>query len=380
MIEILVKSESHASSKQAQSAKESEQIDESSVYKKTPANLNESKKKVEAQRCRKRLEATENANTQHAYETLKLHSQRLLKTASTLAVNLQESEKKLKAAMLENCALKSGYDHGSESQMKRDNTRLAQASLFNPLDVSTTAILVDSKYHACSDQAQPTNESEQINESSMDDGTNPCIPERTAHDHLGQPADVGSNETSEYKTIAAVQIQEQKSVVGDCVTAIMSSSNLTYPETKIRLDQRWKQMFERLERFRAQTGHCQVPSKQDKALRAWVLHQRSRLCDDVGYKKARVDALNGIGFDWGQNHPFDNVSLANGTPSDEVHDGNFREAKWTEMFQRLKCFHAAAGHCCVSRKQEHKVLEAWTGAQRRELQDCVGNRKEESMH
>jgi hypothetical protein len=65
--------------------------------------------------------------------------------------------------------------------------------------------------------------------------------------------------------------------------------------------------------------------------------------------------LNSIGFDWGQNHPLNNISLVTGKPS-KVFGGKFREAKWTEMFQRLKLFHTAAGHCRVSRKQD-KVLE-----------------------
>jgi division protein CdvB (Snf7/Vps24/ESCRT-III family) len=79
--------------------------------------------KVELQSFRQRLEAAENADTNrqgdNVYETLKLELQDLRKGVTMQSLILHESEKKLEAATLENCALKkNGGDHGIESSRK----------------------------------------------------------------------------------------------------------------------------------------------------------------------------------------------------------------------------------------------------------------------
>ena len=77
--------------------------------------------KVELQSCRQRLEAAEKADTnrQGDYETIKLELQDLRKGVTMQSLILHQSEKKLEAVTLDNCALKKNAgDHGIESSRK----------------------------------------------------------------------------------------------------------------------------------------------------------------------------------------------------------------------------------------------------------------------
>jgi hypothetical protein len=83
-------------------------------------------------------------------------------------------------------------------------------------------------------------------------------------------------------------------------------------------DARWKRSFELFKQF--QNGRFQVLEKDDRLVQGWAGTQRKQLRDPRyrDYSKDRVDALNGIGFDWGQNHPLSTVSFAAGKPSNEA--------------------------------------------------------------
>jgi hypothetical protein len=382
--------------------------------------------------CSQRLPAAENANTnrQRDYETLKFELQDLRKSAFIVAVNLHESEKKLEAVTLENCALK--------SQMKRDTTRLRRQrdsvrdinrELQNNLendnlqhrdektrmqteldwlknDLNTLQLekkqdieekismeyqikslkdevhtikqyansqdgriqiaeeafdqewkieqFADAEDHDATaypttydsrakqpvigitsphtngsaenrsesrgsdqEQAQSTKESDQIDKSGVNDGTHPCIPERTTKDHLDQPDAVDNNKISEDDNITSVGLQEQASAVVNCVTAIMHlpNSNLICSEANNQVNVNGEECADGKENYKYRRGRRGSAHLRWQAM---VHSQRKLLREYNGHTKEQIDASNSIGYDWGTNHPLCNVSCENGKSSNSV--------------------------------------------------------------
>lgn len=78
----------------------------------------------------------------------------------------------------------------------------------------------------------------------------------------------------------------------------------------------WLKSFERLKRFHADHGHCQISRKQDKTLYTWASNQRQHRHEGHRYRQERIDLLNSIGFQWGSRK---HVTSA-GIPADKVQD------------------------------------------------------------
>jgi hypothetical protein len=100
-------------------------------------------------------------------------------------------------------------------------------------------------------------------------------------------------------------------------------------------------MFGRLLKFREAYHHCLVPASYgDGTLSNWC--EKNRAKKKAGTLKAeRERALNEIGFDWSP-----------------------RESKWQVMYQRLKQYRAAHGHCCPPRSGDDRQLTNWVFEQR----------------
>eukprot|EP00957_Ditylum_brightwellii_P170343 12966008-Ditylum_brightwellii.AAC.1 len=102
-------------------------------------------------------------------------------------------------------------------------------------------------------------------------------------------------------------------------------------------------MFDDLYAFKAQSGHCDVSTndERNKSLGQWVSTQR------VSYKKNtlrsdRIQQLSSIGFIW-----------------------DLLEHAWNEKFDQLCAFKGRSDHCNVSRNDErNKSLGQWVNAQR----------------
>jgi hypothetical protein len=67
----------------------------------------------------------------------------------------------------------------------------------------------------------------------------------------------------------------------------------------------WMKQFRKLKKFHAKWGNCKVPwTYHDSALQLWTRSQRRTIRDFSGYRKERAELLNTLGFDWGDEHPF----------------------------------------------------------------------------
>jgi len=104
----------------------------------------------------------------------------------------------------------------------------------------------------------------------------------------------------------------------------------------------WNDMFVRLQAFRAEYGHTNVPRDHriqgSSSLASWVHMQRVRCTDDE--RRARLDSID---FSW-----------------------NPRDAQWDEMFSQLKAFYLEYGHTNVPRGTP---LGVWVKNQRSRCRD-----------
>eukprot|EP00957_Ditylum_brightwellii_P032258 2443919-Ditylum_brightwellii.AAC.1 len=109
----------------------------------------------------------------------------------------------------------------------------------------------------------------------------------------------------------------------------------------------WERKFDELCAFKAQNGHCNVSThdERNKSLGIWVSHQR------VAYKKNalnsdRIQRMDSIGFIW------------------DMRELSYAHA-WNEQFEQLCAFKAHNGHCNVSQKDApNKSLGIWVFHQR----------------
>ncbi len=107
----------------------------------------------------------------------------------------------------------------------------------------------------------------------------------------------------------------------------------------------WLEMFEELQRFKAQHGHCEIgfETKENKKLSDWIKVQREdrRQGDLLPERKAKLDE---IGFNW---------------------NSEFLDLRWQEMFAQLRKYHAEHGDADVAdRWKENPVLAKWVARQR----------------
>ncbi|RDC63410.1 helicase associated domain-containing protein [Adhaeribacter pallidiroseus] len=108
-------------------------------------------------------------------------------------------------------------------------------------------------------------------------------------------------------------------------------------------DQRWEQMYQKLQEFKATYGHCQVPQhwEKDLILANWVRVQR-RMKAKKKLRAERENQLNEVGFIW--------------------HIQTLYDSQWEQYYQELNNFYQTHGHCQVPGK--YKQLTSWIENQR----------------
>ena len=108
-----------------------------------------------------------------------------------------------------------------------------------------------------------------------------------------------------------------------------------------------REKFRALAEFKEKNGHLRLPSSKEKlSLASWASSQRTAYKRRAEGKAssltpARIEKLEGLGFRW---------KLAEARP-------------WEELFQRLREFKDAHGHCNVP--QSEVELSGWARVQRR---------------
>ena len=109
-------------------------------------------------------------------------------------------------------------------------------------------------------------------------------------------------------------------------------------------DERWEEMFRKLEEFKEEHGHCSVPTvyKKHPKLGVWVVHQRVAKAEEK-LTPERERRLKGLGLVW----------------------GICRDERWEEMFRQLEEFQKEHGHNNVpERYKKHPKLGMWVMTQR----------------
>jgi Helicase associated domain len=134
-------------------------------------------------------------------------------------------------------------------------------------------------------------------------------------------------------------------------------------------DQRWKNRFQDLVKYKLTHGDCIVPkSYKDKGLHSWVRKQRILkkdfdlgLTSDESMTPERVNALNSIGFAWVVGH-------------------QSNDQQWEANFQQLVVFKSQYGHTRVPQSYD-KNLHKWVLNQRcrRRLLEEKGEGKAKGM-
>jgi len=118
-------------------------------------------------------------------------------------------------------------------------------------------------------------------------------------------------------------------------------------------EQRWDDMFHRLQRYKQEYGDCLVPMlyAEDRSLGDWVKTQR-RVYKDNRMKAERKERLESIGFVWN----VDKKTLSHTSKADQ---------KWDEMFHRLSRYKQQYGDCLVPHTYVHdRLLGLWVHTQR----------------
>lgn len=115
-------------------------------------------------------------------------------------------------------------------------------------------------------------------------------------------------------------------------------------------EQRWYDMFGRLEKFKALKGHCRVPNRYsgDASLGSWVATQRRYFKNKALPMPAdRVKLLTDLGFEWTTKDP--------------------RKVPWETRFEDLQSFKDKFGHADVPHEwEECPQLGFWTANMRQQ--------------
>lgn len=126
--------------------------------------------------------------------------------------------------------------------------------------------------------------------------------------------------------------------------------------------ERWNTMLEALRKFRAEHGHCRVPTawSNNRPLANWVSVQRRRM-KLKELSPERIMTLNELGFDWIVTRE-DSVAgaklIGRTTPASATN-------RWPEMLAALLEYKKAHGDCRVPQKWKHnKALASWVADQR----------------
>lgn len=118
--------------------------------------------------------------------------------------------------------------------------------------------------------------------------------------------------------------------------------------------EKWAERIEQLKQFRAKHGHCDPSDEED--LKSWVELQRSAHSEGKLDPKRKAD-LDELGFSW-----FGNL-----------------DRRWSQMYDRLKQYHAANGNSDVPAKwSADSKLARWLSAQRQRRKK--GQMTEDEIH
>ena len=107
----------------------------------------------------------------------------------------------------------------------------------------------------------------------------------------------------------------------------------------------WADMYTQLKEYKKRHGHCNVPDTwaEDQSLGMWVTNLRARKRRNH-LSRDNIRQLDAIGFNW---------------------DWDSKEARWQEMYGRLRDYVKRYGNCLVPAKWEKDLaLGAWVGNQR----------------
>ena len=150
-----------------------------------------------------------------------------------------------------------------------------------------------------------------------------------------------------------VKLDPKIEVIGPLVDLDELKNNILL-EIVERLGESWDEWYGRLERFKKDNGHVNVPGKfinNGFGLGSWVAHQRRAQEKLEHSRRYRLDA---IGFSW-----------------DPLED------QWEEAFEKLLNFKAKKGHCNVPHKfkVDSFSLGQWVHVQRRNKKKLSANRR-----
>ena len=112
---------------------------------------------------------------------------------------------------------------------------------------------------------------------------------------------------------------------------------------------KWLMQFEKLKEFKVKFGHCNLEFERDDyaSLLSWVTIQRTHKKEGQ-LQFTRINLLDEIGIAW--------------------ESGAALDAKWREMYEQLKQYHAEHGHSDVpDRSNSNRKLSSWVGSQRAQL-------------
>jgi len=138
----------------------------------------------------------------------------------------------------------------------------------------------------------------------------------------------------------------------------LDSIGFNWKKLDQRNEDRWMEIYKRLQDYRRKKGDCQVIAlyKPDLVLGGWVSYQRG-LNKKGKLSEDRFKLLSRLDFIWHLKDP--------GDRRQPLHDKAFKD-----MYDRLVAFHQTNGHCLVPfTYKDDKKLAGWVANQRRIYDD-----------
>eukprot|EP00548_Thalassiothrix_antarctica_P009820 CAMPEP_0194159868 /NCGR_PEP_ID=MMETSP0152-20130528/78070_1 /TAXON_ID=1049557 /ORGANISM="Thalassiothrix antarctica, Strain L6-D1" /LENGTH=466 /DNA_ID=CAMNT_0038869493 /DNA_START=134 /DNA_END=1534 /DNA_ORIENTATION=- len=138
----------------------------------------------------------------------------------------------------------------------------------------------------------------------------------------------------------------------------LDSIGFNWKKLDQRNEDRWMEIYKRLQDYRRKKGDCQVIAlyKPDLVLGGWVSYQRG-LNKKGKLSEDRFKLLSRLDFIWHLKDP--------GDRKQPLHDKAFKD-----MYDRLVAFHQTNGHCLVPfTYKDDKKLAGWVANQRRIYDD-----------
>lgn len=126
----------------------------------------------------------------------------------------------------------------------------------------------------------------------------------------------------------------------------------------MRKERIWLDSYDRLKRFKSETGHCMVPQsyEDDPKLGLWVKNQRQK--KGIISEEQR-DLLNEIGFVW--------MFKPHKKPPRDYSKKTKNDRKWETMFDCLSQYRKEHGNCIVKSTDKDASLYHWVINQRKEF-------------